>query len=85
MHIPMIQSTESIIVYRSAGEQMADQFLWAEGGFVYIFVLMTLFWPLFLGAAIAYDKIRTTWNRWRWNRAERERINKRKFDHANWR
>jgi hypothetical protein len=81
MHIPMIQSTESIIVYRSAGEQMADQFLWAEGGFVYIFGLMLVT----VVAAIAYDKIRTTWNRWRWNRAERERINKRKFDHANWR
>ena len=81
MHIPMIQSTESIIVYRSAGEQMADQFLWAEGGFVYIFGLMLVT----VVAAFAYDKIRTTWNRWRWNRAERERINKRKFDHANWR
>lgn len=81
MHIPMIQSTESIIVYRSAGEQMADQFFWAEGGFVYIFGLMLVT----VVAAIAYDKIRTTWNRWRWNRAERERINKRKFDHANWR
>jgi hypothetical protein len=81
MHIPMIQSTESIIVYRSAGEQMADQFLWAEGGFVYIFGLMLVT----VVAAIAYDKIRTTWNRWRWNRAERERIIKRKFEHADWR
>ena len=81
MHDHMIQSTESIIIYRSSGEQMMDEFLWAEGGFVYIFGLMLVT----VVAAIAHDKIRTTWNRWRWNRAERERINKRKFDHANWR
>jgi hypothetical protein len=81
MHSPMIQSTESIIVYRDDGEQMADQFLWAEGGFVYIFGLVLVS----VVAAIAYDKIRTTWNRWRWNRAERERIIKRKFEHADWR
>lgn len=81
MRNQMIQNGESIIVYRSSGEQMVGEFLWAEGGFVYIFGLMLVTFV----AAIAYDKIRTTWNRWRWNRAERERINKRKFDHANWR
>lgn len=80
-HMVQHNNNQTVILYRSSGEQMVDQFLWAEGGFVYIFGLMLVT----VVAAIAYDKIRTTWNRWRWNRAERERINKRKFDHANWR
>ncbi len=74
-------NNQTVILYRSAGEQAVDQFLWAEGGFVYIFGLMLI---TFVGA-IAYDKIRTAWNRWQWKRAERNRISNRKFDHANWR
>lgn len=71
---------DAVVVYRSRGEQMTDEFLWEEGGIVYIFGLMLATAAI----AIAYETIRTTW-RFQRNRLDRENINKRKFDHAKWR
>ena len=72
---------DTVILYRSRGEQMTDEFLWEEGGIVYIFGLMLAT----VAIAIAYEKIRTTWRNFQRNRLDRENINKRKFDHAKWR
>ena len=35
-------SDESIIVYRSQGEAMRDQWLYQDGGFIYILVSMAI-------------------------------------------
>jgi hypothetical protein len=76
-HLNHHSNNDTVVVYHSRREQMTDEFLWEEGGFVYICVLMLAVAVI----ATSYDKIRTAVNRSRWERNEL----KNKFKNAKWR